>query len=95
MSRAHSVEELLNTPPEPDKPSSSSQPRPHGSSKGIDSKVDWKVFQEAVSQSQRFFYSEIVKYYYHFHNARDNHVFDTCSKGNLRASIWEQYQWVS
>lgn len=53
VSRAHSVEELPNTPPEPDKPSSSSQPRPHGSSKGIDSKVDWKVFQEAVKVSHK------------------------------------------
>ena len=51
MSRTRSVEELLSSSvsPEPEGPRSLPTAKPHVPSKGSDAKVDWKVFQEAVS----------------------------------------------
>ena len=56
VARAHSVEELLSSSPEPTAPSdvippegrSSLPARPQPPSKGHGSKFDWKNFQEAV-----------------------------------------------
>ena len=56
MSRTRSVEELLSSSPEPSgtTPTPDTQ-RARVPSKGTDSKVDWKGFQEAVSFYLSFF----------------------------------------
>lgn len=53
VSRTRSVEEILSTTPKHEEPISLPGTLPGSSSKGLNSNVDWKVFQEAVKVSHK------------------------------------------